>query len=98
MDNLWLLLPGLLALAVLAFLVFPRNHKTANALKKPELPTREPAEEFAQEISPEIPEVSHQKPVPRMEEDPFIPHYYGVNRLVVMARDPNWLYGILGSE
>lgn len=92
MDNFWILLLVLLALAALVFFLLPRFDKTADVPKKPELPQRNREEEFAQEISPDIPQINRPEPVFQIEEDPFIPHYYGVNRLVAMAKDPHWLY------
>ncbi|MEG6521455.1 DUF4912 domain-containing protein [Desulfotomaculum sp. 1211_IL3151] len=88
MDNFWISFPVLLALAALVFFLLPRFDKTADVLKKPELPQRNREEEFAQEISP----IKSAESVSHIEEDPFIPHYYGVNRLVAVAKDPNWLY------
>lgn len=84
MDSFGILLLVLLALAALVIFLLLRSDKTADVLKKPELSKKTREEEFAQEIFPEL--------VPQIEEDPFIPHYYGVNRLVAVARDPNWLY------
>jgi hypothetical protein len=92
MDNFLVLLLVLLALAAFIFFLLPRFDNIANVLKKLELPKRNREEEFAQEISPDIPPIKRAKPASHIDEDPFIPHYYGVNRLVAVAKDPDWLY------
>ncbi|GAB6180275.1 hypothetical protein JCM14036_15940 [Desulfotomaculum defluvii] len=94
MDSIWILLLVLLALAALVFFLLPHANKTTGEMKKPELPKRTQEEEFAKEISPDVPQIIHTKSEfqVEVEEEPFIPHHYGVNRLVAVARDPNWLY------
>ncbi|MCL5290844.1 MAG: DUF4912 domain-containing protein [Bacillota bacterium] len=86
MENLWPWLLGIAVLLTLAAVLLPRLPKLASAPKKLEVKSRERKEEIAEEISP----VTH--PVKKCEEDLFIPHHYGVDRLVVMAKDPYWLH------
>ncbi|SHF08340.1 DUF4912 domain-containing protein [Desulforamulus putei] len=86
MDNLWLWLLGAAALVVLGVALLPRLSKPASAPRKLDIPRIEPKEEMAEEISPTA------QPVRREAEDLFIPHHYGVDRLVVLAKDPHWLY------
>ncbi|MEW6065720.1 MAG: DUF4912 domain-containing protein [Bacillota bacterium] len=89
MENLWPWLLGaalVLLAAVLGGLLLPRLRKPASAPRKPDIPGTEPKEEMAEEISP----IAH--PVRREGEDLFIPHRYGVDRMVVLAKDPYWLH------
>ena len=85
MDNLWLWLLGLAIVIALIVFMLPSLRKPTVASKKLELPEKQPTEEFAEEISP-VP------PSKRGQDEPFIPHYYGVSRLVVGVKDPYWLY------
>lgn len=89
MDNLWLWLFGLVALISLAVFIFPMfplfRQPAASAPKKPELPRQKPMEEVAEEIT-------LTPPRQREQEDIFIPHHYGVSRLVAVVKDPHWLY------
>lgn len=107
MDNLWLLLLGVFALIILAALALPMFRRQAPVSRKPEsreghqkeepdarklaIPKGDLDEEFAEEVAPVAPQA---KPIKReeIEEDIFIPHYYGVDRMVLAAKDPNWLY------
>jgi len=51
--------------------------------------SRQVQEEFASELAPELPAWREPPPAPAGEE---LPHQYGVDRMVLMARDPAWLY------
>lgn len=50
-----------------------------------------PAEEFAEEITGNLVPAVAPKPKPKTKH-PEIPWNYGVDRLVLMVRDPNWLF------
>lgn len=102
MDNLWLLLLVVFAIIILAVLALPMFRSQAPVSRKPEIragKVKEEAqsrqlaerEEFAEELSPVVQQtktIKGEEP----KEDIFIPHYYGVDRMVLVAKDPNWLY------
>lgn len=82
------LLSWLLVLAILGFVaavLLPRVRQKAT--RKMEIP--KPVEEFAEEMILDIP-VSRKKTIE--PEERYIPHHYGVDRLVLCAKDPRWLY------
>lgn len=91
MDNLWLWLLGIFAVIIIAAMIIPRSRTQASVDKKPEIKRAEPKEEFGEEFHP-IASVQEPKRREEAEPDLFIPHYYGIDRLVVAAKDPNWLY------
>lgn len=79
---------GILILSALIFLWL--NKKPRPAEKKPVLPEpAAPVPEFKEEYSTELipPEFAPASPA-----EPELPRYYGVDRLVLLARDPYWLY------
>lgn len=87
----WLFLTALLIVAAFIFL-WPliRNRATANNKSKRTMPPLF-NEEFSAELS--IPAVSAPQPQPQPQPpEPELPRYYGIDRMVLMARDPNWLY------
>ncbi|HIE13247.1 MAG TPA: DUF4912 domain-containing protein [Desulfotomaculum sp.] len=77
----------LLAITTAVFLWFLRR-----CVKKRGIPTERPQEmadtEFSTEISPTVPA----QPVPAGEPVPELPHRYQEDRLVLLARDPRWLF------
>ncbi|MDO7788475.1 DUF4912 domain-containing protein [Desulforamulus aquiferis] len=83
MDNLWPWLIGVAVAAVIAALILPIIRRTTP--KKPELPEAE--EEYAEEIFPVAVQLK-----PKVDDGPHIPHDYGIDRLVLTAKDPNWLH------
>lgn len=84
MDNLWPWFLVVVALIVVVLLALPVLRRSAP--KKLEILKTE-QEEFAEEITPTV--------LPKRtgaDEDIFIPHNYGVDRLVLSVKDPNWLH------
>lgn len=85
MEDLgpWVLI--LVVLALMAAVLRPMYwQKPARKLDMPK-----PEEEYAEEMTLEIP-VPQRKKIEG--EDPYIPHCYGVDRLVLSVKDPQWLY------
>lgn len=79
------------AIIIVLLAVFLRLAISRN--RKPELPTQvsvTPQEEFAEEIT--FPIQSHRYNPVNKPETPEIPWNYGVDRMVLMVRDPNWIY------
>ncbi|MFZ5642130.1 MAG: DUF4912 domain-containing protein [Bacillota bacterium] len=84
-SIMYVLIGSVIAILVLAFILWP-TFKTRKQ-RKPDIQKELP--QFTEEYSEEIAEPIKQKlpdPVPEL------PHSYGVNRLVLMVRDPYWLY------
>jgi len=88
MENFWPWLLGLVLLAVLVIILIPMIRRPA--ARKTVFTKPETKDEMAEEVT-FIPEVSRHKNK-EGEHDPFIPHLYGVDRLVLSVRDPNWLH------
>lgn len=85
----WLFLTVLVIAAACIFL-WPLSRRRAN--KKNKYTGAAPPlfnEEFSAELS--LPATSSPYPSPPPQE-PELPRYYGLDRMVLMARDPNWLY------
>lgn len=85
------LISALGALILLALVFLWAKKRERLPARKPASPLAEPAarefkEEFSSEISPPPP-----APAPAGKE-PELPSSYGVDRLVLLARDPYWLY------
>ena len=81
------LLGALIILAIMVFFVRPglRNrHRKKPGMVPLETPSFQ--HETAGELCPPVPEPAARAPFPEL------PHAYGVNRLVLLVRDPNWLY------
>ncbi|MEW6424970.1 MAG: DUF4912 domain-containing protein [Bacillota bacterium] len=79
---------GTLILFTLIFLwLSKKNHRTEKKAALPELDPAHPGfkEEFSTELTPPV-------YVAAPPAEPELPHYYGVDRLVLLARDPYWLY------
>ncbi|MEG6616483.1 DUF4912 domain-containing protein [Peptococcaceae bacterium 1198_IL3148] len=73
---------GIYAYVKSTFAVEPQR-KSIESLKKNSIANEEYAEELTQ-----FPEWKKKSPAP----DPELPHIYNHDTLVLMARDPNWLY------
>lgn len=85
----WMFAALILVLAVGIFLFSRRSRPAGN--KEPEAPPRPLfKEETAQELGPGFPPLQVQ-PV-HTSPEPQLPQNYGVDRMVLMARDPHWLY------
>ncbi|SHK28287.1 DUF4912 domain-containing protein [Desulforamulus aeronauticus] len=87
MDSVWLWLLGSVIVIALIVFMLPSLRKHTLASKKSELPPKpkRSIEEMAEEICP-VPSSKWR------QDEPFIPHHYGVSRLVVLVKDPYWLY------
>jgi len=84
---LWLLLALITVLVVGIFLWLSWRQQAAKKTAPATLPRPRYVEEIAEEIS--IPDLKQQRQIfPEMP----LPSRYGVDRLVLLARDPNWLY------
>jgi hypothetical protein len=85
----WLLSALILVLAVGVFLFLRRPRLTkkteSGSISQPLF-----EEETAQELEPHFPAV----PIRSAHNfhEPQLPHNYGIDRIVLMARDPHWLY------
>ena len=87
---LWLILAFIMVLAVGIFLWPSRCRRTAKKNGAETLPRPQFVEEIAEEFSLPVPAApEHQT---QHFPEPQLPHSYGVDRLVLMARDPHWLY------
>ncbi|NMA52613.1 MAG: DUF4912 domain-containing protein, partial [Peptococcaceae bacterium] len=84
---LWLLLALIVVLVVGVFLWPSLRQRAAKNRAPVTIPRRQYLEEIAEEISIPALEQSRQT----FPELP-LPGCYGVDRLVLLARDPNWLY------
>lgn len=84
MDNVWPWLIGVLVAVALVAVLLPVVRRQAP--KKPEATKIE--EEFAEEISPVVIIPTRKEP----DTGPDIPHNYGVDRMVLSYKDPNWLH------
>jgi hypothetical protein len=84
---LWLLLALIVVLVVGVFLWPSLRQRAAKNRAPVTIPRRQYLEEIAEEIS--IPAL--EQPRQTFPELP-LPGCYGVDRLVLLARDPNWLY------
>ncbi|MCG8403113.1 MAG: DUF4912 domain-containing protein [Firmicutes bacterium] len=79
----------LLLLAVFLWRAGERRRLAGKAYNETKIPA--PAEELAEEIAGDLLTLSVPKPKSK-PQIPEIPRYYGVDRLVLMVRDPNWLF------
>lgn len=83
----WVIGVAVIVLLLAVFLWRPAGRRQA-ARKLHKAAPKLPAEEFAEEITGDmVPAVAAKPP-----RHPEIPWHYGVNRLVLMVRDPNWLF------
>jgi len=80
----------ILVLAVGIFLWPARRVRPSGRPDFQALPRALFKEETSRELGPYIP-VTTARPVQSLPE-PQLPHNYGVDRMVLMARDPHWLY------
>lgn len=90
MNVLTALITGIAALILMAVGLFVFFRPKKPALEK--IPLKKPPgrEEFAKEIVPQAEKLK--TPIERTPELHELPSCYGVDRLVLMARDPYWLY------
>ena len=87
----WLFLALALVLAAGIFLLPSWRRRLARKDRLQNLPAPVFREEFSAELRPEVPE----SPSPRLAYRPpaaGLPRSYGVDRMVLLARDPHWLY------
>lgn len=84
----WLFLVAILVAAV----VFLWPLKRGRTINKKEYESLSPPlfnEEFSEELNPPAALSSHQLQCP---PEPELPHSYGIDRMVLLARDPHWLF------
>ena len=79
----------LLFLAVFLWRAGERRRVAGKAYNETKIPA--PVEELAEEIAGDLMALSVPQPKTK-PQIPEIPRYYGVDRLVLMVRDPNWLF------
>ncbi len=87
---LWLILAFIMVFAVGVFLWPSLRRRTAKKIGAETLPPPQFMEEIAEEFSLPVPAAPEHRAQHLAE--PQLPHSYGVDRLVLMARDPHWLY------
>ncbi|KJS15860.1 MAG: hypothetical protein VR69_11350 [Peptococcaceae bacterium BRH_c4b] len=80
------LLGALIVILLVAFFVWPGLHKQKQQKPGPVSKTPGFKHETAGELCPLVTEPPAREPLPEL------PHAYGINRLVLLVRDPNWLY------
>jgi len=86
------LFPWLFLVVILAAVIFLWPLRRSRNVKKNEYESLSPPlfnEEFSEELSLPAALSSHQLQCP---PEPELPHYYGIDRMVLLARDPHWLF------
>ncbi|MDF9408964.1 MAG: hypothetical protein A4E52_01395 [Pelotomaculum sp. PtaB.Bin013] len=79
----------LILVAAVVFLWPLRRTRTANKNEYENLSPPLFNEEFSEELNPPAALSSHQLQRP---PEPELPHCYGIDRMVLLARDPHWLF------
>ncbi|MHB1042513.1 MAG: DUF4912 domain-containing protein [Eubacteriales bacterium] len=85
----WIFLAILMALTAGIFLLSPRLSRRPRKNRLQKLPAPVFREEYSLELQPVVPDKALLDAPP---PPPGLPHSYGIDRLVLMARDPFWLY------
>ncbi|MFZ5595431.1 MAG: DUF4912 domain-containing protein [Bacillota bacterium] len=87
MTALSVLLGIIILAVVLAAVAWPAIKSRSQKKPEPEFVNAKPAfrEEYSEELSPPV-------RTPALEPVPELPGTYGIDRLVLMVRDPYWLY------
>lgn len=85
----WIFLAILLALTAGIFLLSPRLSRRPRKNRLQKLPAPVFREEYSLELQPVVPDKALLDAPPPA---PGLPHSYGIDRLVLMARDPFWLF------
>ncbi|WP_334110263.1 DUF4912 domain-containing protein [Thermodesulfitimonas autotrophica] len=89
MNFFVLILSIILAAIIIVFFFRTRRRPAREELNvSPPLPARSPDAEFAAEIGPSV----SVPPAPAGQTAPELPRRYGEDRLVLLARDPHWLF------
>jgi len=84
---LTLVLGAVVLLLLLAVFLWPVWNRRTNKAEEPQMKFNE---EIAQELAVPTPEPEKPEPAPPPEME--LPRAYGVDRLVLLVRDPHWLY------
>lgn len=89
MNFFVLILSIILAAIIIVFFFRTRRRPAGEGLNvSPPLPPKRPDTEFAAEIWPSV----SVPPAPAGQMAPELPRRYGEDRLVLLARDPHWLF------
>ncbi len=86
MNLVFTLVLGAAVLLLAVFLWPLRRHRSRTAEERPLQFKEELAEELA------IPDWKPEEPRPAPPMEPELPQAYGIDRLVLLVRDPQWLY------
>ncbi|SFQ97365.1 DUF4912 domain-containing protein [Desulfoscipio geothermicus] len=85
----WVLGAVILIVLLAVFLWLAKNRQKKPASLSPKVPDA-PREEYAEEIAFPVPAF---QPKPAVKpETPEIPWHYGMDRMVLMVRDPSWIF------